>query len=311
MEVPKSDKIQVLALPQGVKRNQLEVDYNPIKHGRRPFPGPGFSSEDIDAIWRDKSATNSRLYDAPKFRLAALSLHPASDNYSAIVRVGLTSYKDMLGTHHSPLAGELTRVKDHGYDEEFPFASRSMGIGVFPITTDGFVPLIKRSAWTAEAANKIDRVGGHPEPDQAVTRVLKGEKESVIDRESLSNEQVLEEIFDSPQAELRDEINVEYQQQGEPLLIGEVSDLSIAGRPALDFVIHLKITKDQVESRYRSGDQAEADETTDLLFLPLEKIKNWSFEESDQEMFAAMAVHCKAGLKLFNKYLNHNDVNQK
>merc|ERR1719370_2780342 len=96
---------------------------------------------------------------------------------------------DMLGTHHSPLAGELTRVKEHGYDEEFPFASRSMGIGVFPITTDGFVRLIKRSAWTAEAANKIDRVGGHPEPDQAVTRALSRKSQEVeADRQSLSNE---------------------------------------------------------------------------------------------------------------------------
>ena len=68
--------------------------------------------------------------------------------------MGLTSYKEMLGTHHSPRASDLTKVKDHGYDESFPFSSNAMGIGVYPVTTDGFVPLIRCAAWKAEAPNK-------------------------------------------------------------------------------------------------------------------------------------------------------------
>ena len=88
------------------------------------------------------------------------------------------------------------------HSEEFPFASRSMGIGVFPITTDGFVPLIRRSAWTAEAANKIDRVGGHPEPDQAVSRA-KGHKAEAFNQETLGQ---MRENLTSSQARRRGSI---------------------------------------------------------------------------------------------------------
>ena len=51
---------------------------------------------------------------------------------------------------------------------EFDFTSSAIGVGAITITTDGFVILIRRALWTGEAAGKIDRPGGHPEPDEAL-----------------------------------------------------------------------------------------------------------------------------------------------
>ena len=56
---------------------------------------------------------------------------------------------------------------------EFDFTSSAIGVGAITITTDGFVILIRRALWTGEAAGKIDRPGGHPEPDEALKVYLK------------------------------------------------------------------------------------------------------------------------------------------
>lgn len=290
-----SDCFQLHATDGGVPQSRVRVDFDAGRHARKAFPGQGFTDGDIEALWQAKVASpNCRVFDASKFRLAKTT----TSNDTVRLNVGLTSYKEMLGTHHSPRASDLTKVKDHGYDEPFPFSSNAMGIGVYPVTTDGFVPLIRCAAWKAEAPNKVDRIGGHPEPEQAVARA------KITSSSALSADQVLEEIFDAPRAELRDEVNVSYSQQGEPLLIGEVRDVSIAGRVALEFVIHLKIDRRTVEEGYRSGDQAEADESTELLWLSVDKVKQWSFDSSDhQNLFNSMAVHCQGGLRLFQQYL--------
>ena len=136
------------------------------------------------------SSENSRIYNASKFRLCQLT-KPTSNATSseqcgglALLKVGLSCYKDMIGTHHNPNKDRLSQVcnlckcpsyiyrnfdvilneialqvlgflkevcfylfqvRDHGYDfDDWPFSSSSMGIGVFPVTTDGYVPLIRR-----------------------------------------------------------------------------------------------------------------------------------------------------------------------
>jgi len=278
----------------------VKVDFDPAQHGRKPFPGAGFSSQDIDELWRSRCVNEPRLFDASKFRLAKTTSH---QDGTVTIDVGLTSYKEMLGTHHSPRSSALSSFSDHGHDEPYPFSSNAMGIGVYPVTTDGYVPVIRCAAWKAEASNKIDRIGGHPEPENAVARA-----NSIVSARNLSGGQVLEEIFDAPRAELRDEVNVSYDHQGEPVMIGEVRDVSIAGRVAMEFVIPLKLDRKQVEDRYRSGEQSEADESTELLFLSVDKVKSWSFDsDCDQALFSSMTVHCQGGLRLFRQYLLNED----
>ena len=85
--------------------------------------------------------------------------------------------------------------------------------------------------------------GGHPEPD-LVKNSEKG------DYKNLDTQDVLNEIFQSPQNELRDEINIPLECQSEPKLLGLIRDMDLGGRCAFDFLITLNITKEDVLKRY-------------------------------------------------------------
>ena len=79
--------------------------------------------------------------------------------------------------------------------------------------------------------------------------VLDDHNEDESNYQSLSGDDVLEEIFDSPRAELRDEVNVAYQDQRDPVLLGCFRDMTAAGRVGLDFFIQLDIDKQAVETK--------------------------------------------------------------
>ena len=93
--------------------------------------------------------------------------------------------------------------------------------------------------------NNFDRSipGGHPEPD-LVKNSEKG------DYKNLDTHDVLDEIFQSPQNELRDEINIPLDCQSEPKLLGLIRDMDLGGRCAFDFLITINLTKEDVLKRY-------------------------------------------------------------
>ena len=51
---------------------------------------------------------------------------------------------------------------------QFDFTGSTLGIGAITVTNDGYIVLMRRASWTGEGAGKIDRPGGHPEPDEAL-----------------------------------------------------------------------------------------------------------------------------------------------
>ena len=51
---------------------------------------------------------------------------------------------------------------------QFDFTASTLGIGAITVTNDGYIVLMRRASWTGEGAGKIDRPGGHPEPDEAL-----------------------------------------------------------------------------------------------------------------------------------------------
>ena len=69
----------------------------------------------IDKIWEEKTASNSRIYNASKFRLAEIRLgdaNPAANPETInkfVLEVGITYYKELLGTHYCPENGQLMR----------------------------------------------------------------------------------------------------------------------------------------------------------------------------------------------------------
>ena len=70
------------------------------------------------------------------------------------------------------------------------------------------------------------------------------------DYKNLDTQDVLDEIFQSPQNELRDEINIPLECQSEPKLLGLIRDMDLGGRCAFDFLITINLTKEDVLKRY-------------------------------------------------------------
>ena len=134
--------------------------------------------------------------------------------------------------------------------------SNCLGVGAISLTTDKFIILMRRAQWTGESPNQIDRPGGHPEPDLVLGQndMITQQKSSGQDLDfqiynELTNDKVLEEVFQSPQNELRDEINIPLECQSEPKLLGLIRDMDLGGRCAFDFLIPINLSKEEVQAK--------------------------------------------------------------
>ena len=59
----------------------------------------------------------------------------------------------------------LIFLGEKGFPDEFAFMSNCVGVGTMAVTKDGHAILMERAGWTGEAPGKVDRPGGHAEPD--------------------------------------------------------------------------------------------------------------------------------------------------
>ena len=141
--------------------------------------------------------------------------------------VGLTDYKDHMGTN---LSADVDKYVGVG-DSRFDMMSQCIGVGAWVITTDNKVVLVESAAWKGEQACKIDRPGGHAEPDESL-KLLPEDKRS---NENISNELVRRELFECIQKEVRDEVNISLDHQNKPELLGVIYNLEKGGRLALEF----------------------------------------------------------------------------
>lgn len=80
------------------------------------------------------------------------------------LRLGLTCYKDYLGTNWSSRAAELRQLGDAEFRDPLALLAQPLGVGAVLCTDDDQVVLIRRSQKVAEAGGLLDIPGGHPEP---------------------------------------------------------------------------------------------------------------------------------------------------
>lgn len=80
------------------------------------------------------------------------------------LKMGLTCYKDYLGTNWSCRAAELRQQGGAEFEDPLALLAQPLGVGAILCTADGQVVLIRRSQKVAEAAGLLDIPGGHPEP---------------------------------------------------------------------------------------------------------------------------------------------------
>ncbi|RXN35173.1 nucleoside diphosphate-linked moiety X motif 22 [Labeo rohita] len=229
---------------QALGEHQIHVEISD-RFNRQSFPE---IEQHIEALWSDRVTKEPWLFNGAKFRLhsAVLSVmekgpvaeqavqnlpqcgegdqlesaDKSSDrlakdeqSYVLTLQLGLTSYKDYLGTNWSREAGNL---QSHGQNEcadPQAFLAQPLGVGAVMSTADGDVVLLRRSQKVAEAAGLLDIPGGHPEP----------------------------------------KVNVPVNSLSKPLFMGIALNHTSAGRPSAEFYVRCTLTTDEVRDFYRRG----------------------------------------------------------
>ena len=86
-------------------------------------------------------------------------------DYALLLRELVKEYKELdeMSSQNSGKQNYLPPIIN-----EFDFTGSTLSIGAITITSDRYVVLMRRASWTGEGAGKIDRPGGHPEPDETL-----------------------------------------------------------------------------------------------------------------------------------------------
>lgn len=182
------------------------------------------------------------------------------------LRLGLTCYKDFLGTNWSQGARELRQRGEAEFGDPLALLAQPLGVGGVLGTSDGQVVLIRRSQRVAEAVGLLDIPGGHPEPKAVCEGVCVKEDQITVKLLQKREEAVVRELFSSVCTEIRDEVNVPLCSLGEPVLMGVALNHTSSGRPSAEFYIRCLLTSAEVRELYWQGG-AEAQESTDIVFL--------------------------------------------
>lgn len=143
------------------------------------------------------------------------------------LQLGVTCYKDYLGTNWSQKAEELQRRGETERVDPQAFLAQPLGVGAVVATSDGEIVLLRRSQKVAEAAGLLDIPGGHPEPKvgskclcdckicphctnifMCLQMVCQGVSEEMISVDHLLGKEraIVSEIFSSVCAEISDEV---------------------------------------------------------------------------------------------------------
>lgn len=286
---------------KGLRQCQVQVELSE-RFNRQRDPA---HENHIEKLWTERLSKEPWIFNGAKFRLHSFSLvsgalgsHAPNVNYKTdqkhecdgenatdlasesfktlkkeadfvlTLRLGLTSYKDYLGTNWSEQVEELRRRGEVEFGDPLSLLAQPLGVGAVMCTEDGQVVFIRRSQRVAEAGGLLDIPGGHPEPKVVCEHLGVKVCEEKINMALLqqSPESVVSELFLSICAEIRDEINVPLTFLGEPLLLGIALNHTSAGRPSAEFYISCSLTSDQIKTLYLKGG-AEANESTDIIFL--------------------------------------------
>ncbi|KAA0709247.1 Nucleoside diphosphate-linked moiety X motif 22 [Triplophysa tibetana] len=185
-------------------------------------------------------------------------------SYVLKLQLGVTCYKDYIGTNWSQKAEKLQTHGEAECADPQAFLAQPLGVGAVLATSDGDIVLLRRSQKVAEAAGLLDIPGGHPEPKM----VCQGVNEKMISVDLLRGKEraIVSEIFSSVCVEISDEVNLPLSSLSKPLFLGMALNHTSAGRPSAEFYVRCSLTTEEVRESYRRGGP-EAHESTDILFL--------------------------------------------
>ncbi|XP_074530256.1 uridine diphosphate glucose pyrophosphatase NUDT22 [Halichoeres trimaculatus] len=211
------------------------------------------------------------------------------------LRLGLTCYKDYLGTNWSCQASELCRQGEVEFGDPLALLAQPLGVGAVLCTSDGQVVLIRRSQKVAEAGGLLDIPGGHPEPKVVCERLGCVVKEELISVDMMQQWAVISELFSSVNAEIRDEVNIPLSSLQEPVLMGIALNHTSACRPSAEFYVSCSLTSNEVRELYWKGG-AEASESTDIIFLGIKDV--WQLDRHSP-LWSELCPSAKGALLLY------------
>ena len=216
------------------------VDFDAVAHARAPHALDHL----IDETWARALANKPGLFDASKFRLAGAS----TAGGTATLHVGLTSYRDYVGTNRA----------DHWRDllgrPEAAHLSNALGCETALVTADGQLVLTRRSAQVATHGGLYNGPSGHAEPGRCSPSAA--EIDAAAARRELLHDSIL--------AEVEDEVGVPRATMSTPRLIGVMADAHL--KPDLLFLSTTTLVADDVRPRHKEA--VEAWESDDIVFVP-------------------------------------------
>ncbi|KAM5247031.1 uridine diphosphate glucose pyrophosphatase NUDT22 isoform 1-T1 [Ctenodactylus gundi] len=272
--------------PGGLSQEQVGVELSPA-HDRRPLPG---GDKSITAIWETRLQTQPWLFDASKFRLHSATLAPiGSPGPRLLLHLGLTSYRDFLGTNWASSASWLQQQGAADWGDKQAYLADPLGVGAALATADNFFVFLRRSQQVAEAPGLVDVPGGHPEPQA----LCPGDSPQHKD---LPGELVVRELFSSVLQEICDEVNLPLITLSQPMMLGIARNKTSAGRPSAEFYVQCSLTSEKVRSYYLSGGP-EAHESTGIIFVDAQSMQRLQ----ETEMWAELCPSAKGAILLYSQ----------
>lgn len=231
------------ASPRGLPRAAVRVETG-ARFARTPHP----TDAAIADVWAARLAASPRMFDAPKYRLAST----AASEGQCVLRVGLTGYREYIGTHLSP---EFSRLVADGesINDANAHLSCALGVETVLLTADDHIVLLRRSREVATSAGEYNGPSGHPEPEQAVGGL------------TASADAVKDQLWAAVLAETVEETNVRADSLQEPLLIGAMLDER--RKPDLIFCTRTTLSSEEVLAAYRAG-APDAWESSGMIAVP-------------------------------------------
>lgn len=264
----------------GIPRASVRVRLGDA-YAREPHP----TDAEIERVWTERRAQNERLYDATKYRLAAVR---AADGRCEL-DLGLTSYREYLGTHtgasHAALVADGARAGD-----ELRHLSCALGVETVLVTADEHMVVLRRSRAVATHAGLYNGPSGHPEPARAAAALAAAPAADGTSSD-VQAAAALAELFDSVSLETHEETNVPLSALGEPRLIGAMLDERL--KPDLLFCTRTTLDAEQVRDAFRRG-APDAWESSGLVTVPPDGAGGWDVSTLGLELTAVTqaAVEC-------------------
>ncbi|XP_042531844.1 uridine diphosphate glucose pyrophosphatase NUDT22 [Dipodomys merriami] len=278
--------LMLLCPPGGLPQEQVEVELSPA-YDRRFLPG---DDKTITAIWETRLQSQPWLFDAPKFRLHSATLAPTdSPGPQLLLRLGLTSYRDFLGTNWASSASWLRQQGAADWGDKQAYLADPLGVGAALATTDDFLVFLRRSGQVAEAPGLVDVPGGHPEPQVLCPGDAPQHK-------TLPGELVVRELFSSVLQEICDEVNLPLLTLSQPLLLGIARNETSAGRASAEFYVQCSLTSEEVRSYYLSGGP-EAHESAGIIFVEMQRMQRLQ----ETELWTELCPSAKGAILLYNQ----------